>query len=246
MKGIILAGEQDDRLNPLTLGIPKQLLPIYDKPMIFYPIETLVEVGIEDILIITAPQYITAFSKTLGDGSCFGAHFSYAVQNKPEGAAQAFTIGEDFMNDDAVCLITGDCIIIGNNRSHAMRKAIKAAQKSGHATIFVAEDSDPNQYGVLRFDKEQRRQSIECRSSSHIHYSITGLYVFPRGVAEYAKVMEKSERNRYEVTTLNQAYLKENKLQIQFLGDNFRWLDTNTFDNLLIASNYIKALRYHN
>ena len=231
MKGIILAGEQDDRLYPLTMGIPKQLMPIYDKPMIFYPIETLVEVGIDEILIITSPKHTSSFVNALGDGSRFGAHFTYATQATPEGAAQAFTIGEEFLAKESVCFITGDCIIFGEDR---------AAKSSGQATIFVSRDYDPDQYGVAKLDNNGKCITVEGKASDTVHYSITGLYVFPKGVADYAKVIEKSERGRLEITTLNQMYLNGKKLQVQILGDNFRWFDTNSFDSLLTVSNYIK------
>lgn len=240
MKGIILAGEQDDRLYPLTMGIPKQLLPIYNKPMIFYPIETLVEVGVNDILIITSPQHTTSFVNALGDGSSFGAHFTYATQANPEGAAQAFTIGEEFLAKESVCFITGDCIIMGDDRANKLSKAIRAAKNSGQATIFVSNDFDPKQYGVAKLDKNGKCMNVEGNVSDSAHYSITGLYVFPKGVADYAKVIEKSERGRLEVTTLNQMYLRDNKLQVQILGDNFRWFDTNSFNSIMAASNYIQ------
>lgn len=240
MKGIILAGDQGDRLHPLTLGIPKQLLPIYDKPMIYYPIETLVEVGVTDIMIITSPQYTSAFVNALGDGSKFGVRFTYATQVSPEGAAQAFTIGEEFLAKDSVCYITGDCIIMGDDRANKLRKAIRAAKNCGQATIFVSRDYDPDQYGVAKLNAKGKCESVEGKPSNSQHYSITGLYVFPKGVADYAKVIEKSERGRLEVTTLNQVYLNENKLQVQILGNDFKWFDTNTFDSLVTVSNYVQ------
>lgn len=240
MKGIILAGDQGDRLFPLTMGIPKQLLPIYDKPMIFYPIETLVEVGIDEILIITSPKHTSSFVNALGEGSRFGAHFTYATQAPPEGAAQAFTIGEEFLAKESVCFITGDCIIFGEDRAAKLSKAIRAAKSSGQATIFVSRDYDPDQYGVAKLDNNGKCIMVEGKASDTVHYSITGLYVFPKGVADYAKVIEKSERGRLEITTLNQMYLNGKKLQVQILGDNFRWFDTNSFDSLLTVSNYIQ------
>ena len=239
-KGIILAGDSGDKLYPLTLGVPKQLLPIYDKPMIYYPIETLLEVGVKDILIITSPQQTSAFINALGDGSKFGARFTYAVQSAPEGAAQAFTIGEQFLDNEPVCFITGDCIIFGKDRKERLLKAMRAAKNSGQASIFVHRDWDPMQYGVVTFGADRKVEAIEGKPSKHLYYSITGLYVFPKGVSSYAKVINRSERNRLEVTSLNQAYFEENKLQIQILGVDFRWFDTNTFDSLLVASNYIK------
>lgn len=240
MKGIILAGDQGDRLFPLTMGIPKQLLPIYDKPMIYYPIETLVEVGVTDILIIVSPQFTSSYVNTLGDGSRFGAHFTYATQAKPEGAAQAFTIGEEFLAKESVCFITGDCIIMGEDRAAKLSKAIRAAKNSGQATIFVSRDYDSDQYGVAKLDNHGKCITVEGKASDTVHYSITGLYVFPKRVADYAKVIEKSERGRLEITTLNQMYLNGKKLQVQILGDNFRWFDTNSFDSLLTVSNYIQ------
>lgn len=240
MKGIILAGDQGNRLFPLTMGIPKQLLPIYDKPMIFYPIETLVEVGVKDILIITSPNHTSAFVNALGDGSRFGARFTFATQTNPEGAAQAFTIGEEFLAKESVCFITGDCIILGEDRAAKLSKAIRAAKSSGQATIFVSRDYDPHQYGVAKLDSNGKCMMVEGKASDSIHYSITGLYVFPKGVADYAKVIEKSERGRLEITTLNQMYLKSNKLQVQILGDNFRWFDTNSFESLMTVSIYIQ------
>lgn len=240
MKGIILAGDQGDRLYPLTMGIPKQLLPIYDKPMIFYPIETLVEVGVTDILIITCPQYTSSFVNALGDGSRFGARFTFATQTNPEGAAQAFTIGEEFLAKESVCFITGDCIILGEDRAVKLSKAIRAAKSSGQATIFVSRDYNPEQYGVAKLDNNGKCMLVVGKASDAVHYSITGLYVFPKGVADYAKVIEKSERGRLEITSLNQMYLKSNKLQVQILGDNFRWFDTNSSDSLMTVSNYIQ------
>ena len=240
MKGIILAGEQGNRLQPLTLGIPKQLIPIYDQPMIYYPIETLVEVGVTDILIITSPQHTPAFVNALGDGSKFGARFTYSTQASPEGAAQAFTIGEEFLQKESVCFITGDCIILGDDRANKLRKAIRAVKNCGQATIFVIKDYDPEQYGVAILNNKGKCEKVEGKPSERMHYSITGLYVFPKGVANYAKVLEKSERGRLEVTSLNQVYLEENRLQVQILGNDFKWFDTNSFDNLLTASKYIQ------
>lgn len=240
MKGIVLAGDSGTRLFPLSKGIPKQLFPIYDRPMIYYPIETLVESGINEILIITSPKYISNFVFALGDGSELGAKLSYTTQTSPEGVAQALTIGEEFLAKEPVCLITGDCIIIGNDRATKLRKAIRAAKNSAQATIFVSKDKDPAQYGVAKLDKNGKCEMIEGSSSVGGWYSITGLYVFPKGVSHYAKVIEKSERGRYEVTTLDQMYLENNKLQVQVLDDNYMWLDTNTIDNILLASNFIK------
>lgn len=242
-KGIILAGDSGDRLHPLTLGIPKQLLPLYDKPMIYYPIELLVGVGIKDILIITSQQHASTFILALGDGSAFGARFTYAVQPKPDGAAQAFMIGEDFLENEPVCFITGDCIIFGKDRNIKLQKAMRAAKNSGQASIFVCRDRDPNQYGVVTLDSEGKCLTIEGKSTKSLYYSITGLYVFPKGVADYAKIIEKSDRGRLEVTSLNKTYFEKNKLQVQVLGDDFLWFDTNSFDSLQVINNYIQKMK---
>lgn len=240
MKGIILAGNSGNRLHPLTLGVPKQLLPIYDRPMIFYPIETLIEVGVTDILIITDPLHTAAFVKTLGDGSKFGASFSYTIQQNPEGAAQALKSAEDFLKNESVCFITGDCIILGEKRGSKLNKAIRAAEKSGQSTIFICKDDDPNQYGVVNLDTRGRCEKVEGKPTDSNYYSITGLYVFPKGVTNYAKVVEKSERGRLEIVSINQAYFNANKLQVQILGNDLRWFDTNTFDNILTISKYVQ------
>lgn len=240
MKGIVLAGYSGTKLLPLTLGIPKQLLALYNKPMIYYPIETLIDAGIKDVLIIVNPMYSSAFFNSLGDGSKFNARFTYATQTNPEGIAQAFRIAENYIGNDEVCLITGDCILIGKNRSEKLTKAIRAAKKSGQATIFVCKDYDPDQYGVVLLDSKGRCERVEGNPTPQSYYSITGLYVFPRGVTDYAKVIDKSERGLLEITTLNQTYLTENKLQAQILGSDFRWFDTNSFDSLMIISNYLQ------
>lgn len=242
-KGIILAGDSGDRLHPLTLGIPKQLLPLYDKPMIYYPIELLVGVGVKDILIITSQQHASTFIRALGDGSAFGARFTYAVQPKPDGAAQAFMIGEDFLENEPVCFITGDCILFGKDRNIKLQKAMRAAKNSGQASIFVCRDRDPNQYGVVTLDSEGKCLTIEGKSTKSLYYSITGLYVFPKGVADYAKIIEKSDRGRLEVTSLNKTYFEKNKLQVQVLGDDFLWFDTNSFDSLQVINNYIQKMK---
>lgn len=242
-KGIILAGDSGDRLHPLTLGIPKQLLPLYDKPMIYYPIELLVGVGVKDILIITSQQHASTFICALGDGSAFGARFTYAVQPKPDGAAQAFMIGEDFLENEPVCFITGDCILFGKDRNIKLQKAMRAAKNSGQASIFVCRDRDPNQYGVVTLDSEGKCLTIEGKSTKSLYYSITGLYVFPKGVADYAKIIEKSDRGRLEVTSLNKTYFEKNKLQVQVLGDDFLWFDTNSFDSLQVINNYIQKMK---
>ena len=243
-KGIILAGDSGNKLEPLTLGIPKQLLPLYDNPMIYYPREWLVGVGVKDILIITSQEHASTFIKALGDGSAFGARFTYAIQSKPEGAAQAFTIGEEFIGEEPVCLITGDCILLGKDRNVKLQKAMRAALNSGQASIFVCRDWDPNQYGVVTLDSDGKCITIEGKTTNPLYYSITGLYVFPKGVADYAKHVGKSERGRLEVTSLNKTYFEKNKLQVQVLGSDFKWFDTNSFDSLLAINNYIKNNRF--
>lgn len=239
MKGVILAGDQGSKLHPLTLGVPKQLLPVYDKPMIYYPIETMTEAGIEDILIITSPEYESMFRKALGDGSRFGAKFTYAVQQSPEGAAQAFTIAEEFLSSDPVCMMTGDCIVIGINRASELRKAWRAAANSGQSTIFVHANRDTEQYGIVTYEQKDKVPVIEGKPTIQFYYSIVGMYVFPKGVTDFARTLTKSERGRFEVTSLNQIYLKKNKLRVQRLGDDFLWLDTNTFENILKAGVFI-------
>lgn len=240
MKGIILAGYSGDKLHPLTLGIPKQLLPIYNKPMIYYAIETLVEVGIKDILVITEPKYLQAFVNALIPNCLYDVKFTFATQSAPEGMAQALTIGETFIQKEGVCFITGDCIILGKKRTERIKKAIRAAELSGQSTIFVSRDYYPDQYGIAKLDEKGKCKEIEGKAIDRSFYSITGLYVFPKGVSDYAKVIEKSERGRLEMTSLNQAYFEENKLQVQKLGEDFKWFDTNTHDSILKASLYIQ------
>lgn len=240
MKGIVLAGCSGDKLLPLTLGIPKQLLPIYDKPMIYYAIETLVEVGIKDILVITEPKHLPAFVNALSSESSFDVSFTFATQSSPEGIAQALTIGETFLQKEGVCFITGDCVILGEKRSEKIKKAIRAAELSGQSTIFVSRDYYLDQYGIAKLDEKGKCKEIEGKAKDRSFYSITGLYVFPKGVSNLAKIIEKSERGRLEMVSLNQTYLEENKLQVQILGDGFKWLDTNSFDSLMKACQYIQ------
>lgn len=240
MKGIILAGYSGEGLHPLTLGVPKQLLPIYNKPMIYYAIEALVEVGIKDILVITEPHHLSAFVNALSSSSQFDANFTFATQAAPEGIAQALTIGESFIRNEGVCFMTGDCIILGEERAKKIHKAIRASELSGQSTIFVSKDFYPTQYGVAKIDEKGKCMEIEGRAIDRSFYSITGLYVFPKGVSNFAKIIEKSERGRLEMVSLNQTYLEENKLQVQVLGEGFKWLDTNSFDSLMKASRYIQ------
>lgn len=242
MKGIILAGGTGTSLQPLTLGVPKQLLPLYNKPMVYYPLAALVESGIKDILIITAKEHRDTFYHSLGDGSAFGAQLTYACQEKPEGIAQAIMIGQDFIGNDSVCLVTGDTIIIGKSLQKQLQKAYKAAEKSGNATIFVDNDYDPQQYGVVVLGKNGKAEEISGKSKkSKYYYSITGLYVFPNTVLTHIFDIEKSERNRYEITSVSKIFHDNNKLQIQKLPSDCRWLDTNSFDTLLDSSKIIRS-----
>ena len=235
MKGIILSGDSGTRLYPLTLGIPKQLLPIYDKPMIYYPIDTLVKAGISEILVITTSLQQPAFKGYLADGSSLNCKLAYAVQDEPKGIAEALVIGKEFIGNDAVCLITGDTIISGETLSQQLHKAFKAVEKSGNATIFVSKDTDADQYGKVISDKR-----IVGESNDYYYKSITGLYVFPKGAAEKVGLIEPSERGLLEITALSQLYQEDNKLQIQELTQDCEWLDTNTFDSLVKCNTFMQ------
>lgn len=235
MKGIILAGGVATNLYPLTLGIPKQLLPIYDKPMIYYPIETLVKAGISEILVITTSAQQPAFKGYLADGSTLNCKITYDVQDEPKGIAEALVIGKEFIGNDAVCLITGDTIISGETLSQQLQKALKAVEKSGNATIFVSKDTDANQYG-----KVIGNNSVVGESDDNYYKSITGLYVFPKGAAEKVGLIEPSERGLLEITALSQLYQEDNKLQIQELTQDCEWLDTNTFDSLVKCNTFMQ------
>lgn len=228
MKGIVLSGDSGSRLYPLTLGIPKQLLPIYDKPMIYYPIETLVNAGVTDILVITTSLQQSAFKGYLADGSSLNCMISYAVQDEPNGIAEALIIGKDFISNEAVCLITGDTIITGPNLSQQLRKAFKAVEKSGNATIFVSNATDGDQYGKVTFDS-----SVVGDTEERNFKSVTGLYVYPKSVTKKVKQIKPSERGLLEIISLSQLYQAENKLQIQELSSDCQWLDTNTYDSLV-------------
>lgn len=228
MKGIVLSGDSGSRLYPLTLGISKQLLPIYDKPMIYYPIETLVNAGVTEILVITTSAQQSAFKGYLGDGSALNSNISYAVQDEPKGIAEPLIIGKDFIADDAVCLVTGDTIITGSSLSRQLSKAFKAVEKSGNATIFVSKDQDGEQYGKVTL-----KRTIVGDSAERNYKSMTGLYVFPKCVTKKVEQITPSERGLLEITSVSQLYQSENKLQIQELSQDCQWLDTNTFDNLV-------------
>ena len=242
MKGIILAGDSGSRLFPLTLGIPKQLFPIYDKPMIYYPIETLVQSGIHDILIITTKEYQRLFQNTLGDGNLFDAKFQYAIQEHANGIAQAINIATEFIGKDNVCLITGDMIIAGDGVKNHIAKAIRAVEKSGNATIFVENKSYPGQYGRVVLGTDKKIERIEGETDAQYFYSIASFYVFPNSVIKYANNIELSERGRYEITDVNKKFFEDCKLQVQVLDSKCTWFDTNTFDNLLTVAEYFRQL----
>lgn len=240
MKGIIIAGDSGTALYPITLGIPKQLLPVYSKPMIYYPMGILIETGIKEILIITSKEHKDTFIYALGDGSTFGVQITYVSQEKPEGIAQAIMIGQEFIGSESACLITGDTIIIGENLQRTLIKAFKAAEKSGNATLFVDNDYDPQQYGMVVLDKNGKVEEIAGTTNKPNYYSITGLYVLPNSVLKYIFSIKKSERNRYEMTSVSKAFHNKNKLKIQKLPADCKWLNTNTFDDLLESSQYVK------
>lgn len=242
MKGIVLAGGSGTRLYPITKGVSKQLLPIYDKPMVYYPISALMLAGISDILIISTPYDLPAFKRLLGDGSDFGVHFEYAEQPSPDGLAQAFIIGEKFIGDDSVCLVLGDNIFYGNGFTELVQQAVKDAG-AGQATIFGYWVSDPERYGVAEFGKDGRCLSIEEKPAKpKSNYAVTGLYFYPNKVVEVAKGLKPSSRGELEITSVNQAFLNDGELKVQVFGRGFAWLDTGTHDSLAEASIYIETI----
>ena len=242
MKGIILAGGAGTRLYPLTMVTSKQLLPVYDKPMIYYPLSTLMLAGIRDILIISTPEDTPRFKSLLGDGKQFGIDLSYAVQESPDGLAQAFLIGEKFIGDDSCAMILGDNIFYGNGFSHILADVRENADK-GKATVFGYYVSDPERFGVVEFDDDGKVLSIEEKPAEpKSHYAVTGLYFYPKGVADMAKKVEKSARGEYEITTLNELYLKQDCLNVENLGRGFAWLDTGTISSLLDAENFVRMV----
>lgn len=243
MKGIVLAGGSGTRLYPITKGISKQLMPIYDKPMVYYPISVLMLAGIRDILIISTPYDLPGFKRLLGDGSDYGVHFTYAEQPSPDGLAQAFTIGKDFIGDDSVCLVLGDNIFQGNGFSVKLKEAVRAAEQDKKATVFGYWVNDPERYGVAEFDKDGNCLSIEEKPEhSKSNYAVVGLYFYPNRVVDVASKIEPSARGEYEITTINQWFLRDNELKVQTLGRGFAWLDTGTHDSLSEASTYIEVL----
>ena len=243
MKGIVLAGGSGTRLYPITKGISKQLMPIYDKPMIYYPISVLMLAGIREILIISTPFDLPGFTRLLGDGSDYGVHFTYAEQPSPDGLAQAFTIGADFIGNDSVCLVLGDNIFQGSGFTKMLKEAVVAAEQEDKATIFGYWVNDPERYGVAEFDNAGNCLSIEEKPQNpKSNYAVVGLYFYPNEVVEVARNIQPSARGEYEITTVNQQFLESRKLKVQTLGRGFAWLDTGTHDSLSEASTYIEVL----
>ena len=243
MKGIVLAGGSGTRLYPITKGISKQLMPIYDKPMIYYPISVLMLAGIRDILIISTPFDLPGFKRLLGDGSDYGVHFEYAEQPSPDGLAQAFTIGADFIGDDSACLVLGDNIFQGTGFTKMLREAVRTADEDKKATVFGYWVNDPERYGVAEFDKDGNCLSIEEKPQKpKSNYAVVGLYFYPNKVVEVARNIKPSARGEYEITTVNQKFLEDAELKVQTLGRGFAWLDTGTHDSLSEASTYIEVL----
>ena len=243
MKGIVLAGGSGTRLYPITKGISKQLIPIYDKPMIYYPVSVLMLAGIKDILIISTPFDLPGFKRLLGDGSSFGVRFEYAEQPSPDGLAQAFIIGEKFIGNDSVCLVLGDNIFYGAGFSSLLQNSVQMAEKENKATVFGYYVNDPERYGVAEFDKTGKCLSIEEKPEHpKSNYAVVGLYFYPNSVVEIAKNIKPSSRGELEITTVNQCYLKEDKLMVQTLQRGFAWLDTGTHDSLSEASTFIECI----
>ena len=246
MKGIVLAGGSGTRLYPITKGVSKQLLPVYDKPMIYYPISVLMLAGIRDILIISTPTDLPSFRRLLGDGSDFGVRFEYAEQPSPDGLAQAFIIGEQFIGNDSVCLVLGDNIFQGSGFPGVLQEAVQNVERDGNATVFGYWGDDPERYGVAEFNADGRCLSIEEKPEHpKSNYCVTGLYFYDNNVVEYAKNLKPSARGELEITDLNRIYLEKKALNVELLGQGFTWLDTGTHESLVDATNFVKTVETH-
>ena len=243
MKGIVLAGGSGTRLYPITKGISKQLMPIYDKPLVYYPISVLMLAGIRDILIVSTPFDLPGFKRLLGDGSDYGVHFEYAEQPSPDGLAQAFTIGKDFIGDDSVCLVLGDNVFFGSGFTDMLKDAVRTADEEHKATVFGYWVNDPKRYGVAEFDRNGNCLSIEEKPvKPKSNYAVVGLYFYPNKIVDVASKIQPSARGEYEITTVNQWFLNDRELKVQILGRGFAWLDTGTHDSLSEASTYIEVV----
>ena len=245
MKGIVLAGGSGTRLHPLTRGVSKQLLPIYDKPMVYYPISILMLAGIRNILIITTPEDQAAFKRLLGDGSDFGVNLCYQIQSNPEGLAQAFILGENFVGEEDVCLVLGDNIFYGQGLSPKLRRAVETAKIDKKATIFGYQVKDPHRFGVVEFGEDNLAISIQEKPViPKSNYAVTGLYFYPNSVIEMAKTVRPSQRNELEITCINNDYLQASRLNVEVLGRGFAWLDTGTYDSLIEASQFVHTVEH--